>query len=36
MDYIENERDGHFDPSVVDAFFSIYDIIKAIQEKYSY
>ncbi len=35
MDYIENEREGHFDPSVVDAFFSIYDIIKAIQEKYS-
>ncbi len=36
MNYIKNERDGHFDPSVVDAFFSIYDIIKAIQEKYSY
>jgi response regulator RpfG family c-di-GMP phosphodiesterase len=36
MDYIEKERGAHFDPSVVDAFFSIYDIIKAIQEKYSY
>ena len=32
--FINQEKGKHFDPSVVDAFFSIYDIIKAIQEKY--
>lgn len=34
MAYIENQREAHFDPTVVDAFFSIYDVIKAIQEKF--
>lgn len=36
IDYIENQRGGHFDPGVVDAFFSIYDVIRAIQEKFSF
>lgn len=31
---IQEEKGRHFDPEVVDAFLSIYDIIKAIQEKY--
>lgn len=34
MAYIEDQREAHFDPTVVDAFFSIYDVIKAIQEKF--
>jgi HD-GYP domain-containing protein (c-di-GMP phosphodiesterase class II) len=34
LSFIKKEKGGHFDPEVVDAFFSIYDIIKAIREKY--
>lgn len=35
LDYIEGEKNKHFDPDVVDAFVDIYDVIKAIQEKFS-
>ena len=35
LDFIERERGRHFDPEVTDTFFSIYDIIKAIQDKYN-
>lgn len=32
--FLKKEKGGYFDPAVVDAFFSIYEIIKAIQVKY--
>ena len=35
VDYIEAEKDKHFDPDIVDAFIDIYDVIKAIREKFS-
>jgi len=35
LDYIEAEKNKHFDPDVVDAFIDIYDVIKAIREKFS-
>jgi response regulator RpfG family c-di-GMP phosphodiesterase len=35
LDYIESEKNKHFDPDMVDAFMDIYDVIKAIREKYS-
>jgi HD-GYP domain-containing protein (c-di-GMP phosphodiesterase class II) len=31
---IHSEKGHHFDPEVVDAFFSIYDVIKAIQGRF--
>ena len=31
---IKEESGRHFDPEVVEAFFEIYDVIKAIQEKF--
>jgi response regulator RpfG family c-di-GMP phosphodiesterase len=35
LEYIEGEKHRHFDPEIVDAFMEIYDVIKAIREKYS-
>ncbi len=35
VEYIEAEKDKHFDPDIVDAFVDIYDVIKAIREKFS-
>jgi HD-GYP domain-containing protein (c-di-GMP phosphodiesterase class II) len=35
MEYIDAQKDAQFDPTIVEAFFSIYDVIKAIQEKYA-
>lgn len=35
VDYIEAEKNKHFDPDIVDAFIDIYDVIKAIREKFS-
>lgn len=35
VEYIEAEKKKHFDPEIVDAFIDIYDIIKAIREKFS-
>jgi response regulator RpfG family c-di-GMP phosphodiesterase len=35
LEFIEGEKNKHFDPDVVDAFVDIYDVIKAIQEKFS-
>ena len=35
MDYIDSERNKHFDPEIVDAFLDIHDVIKAICKKYS-
>ncbi len=36
LEHIEEEKNKHFDPEVVDAFIDIYDVIKAIREKYPY
>jgi HD-GYP domain-containing protein (c-di-GMP phosphodiesterase class II) len=33
--YIQKQKDKHFDPELVDVFFSIYDVIRAIKAKYS-
>ena len=35
IEYIKEESGHQFDPEVVDAFIEIYDVIKAIREKYS-
>jgi len=35
LKYIKEQSGKHFDPEIVDAFFSIYDVIKAIREKYA-
>ncbi|MCP4154386.1 MAG: HD domain-containing protein [bacterium] len=35
LDYIKAQKGKHFDPEVVEAFIEIYDVIKAIREKYS-
>ncbi|MGA2141096.1 MAG: HD domain-containing phosphohydrolase [Brevinematales bacterium] len=35
LKYIKDGSGKHFDPEVVEAFFSIYDVIKAIKEKYA-
>jgi len=35
LDYIYSERNKHFDPDIVDAFFSIYKVITAIRKKYT-
>ena len=32
--YMQEQKGRHFDPELVDAFFSIYDVIRAIQNKY--
>jgi len=32
--YLQEQKGKHFDPELVDAFFSIYDVIRAIQNKY--
>ena len=32
LDYIEAEKNKHFDPDIVDAFIDIYDVIKAIRQ----
>lgn len=34
LGYIREQRGGHFDPELVDVFFSIYDVIRAIKGKY--
>ena len=34
LGFIRELSGQHFDPQVVDAFFSIYDVIVAIREKY--
>ncbi|MFZ5449390.1 MAG: HD domain-containing phosphohydrolase [Thermodesulfobacteriota bacterium] len=34
IDYIKDQAGKHFDPTVVEAFFAIYDVIVAIREKY--
>jgi response regulator RpfG family c-di-GMP phosphodiesterase len=36
IDFISAEKHKHFDPELVDTFMEIYDVIKAIREKYSY
>jgi HD-GYP domain-containing protein (c-di-GMP phosphodiesterase class II) len=33
--HIRKQRGKHFDPELVDIFFSIYDVIRAIKNKYS-
>jgi len=35
IDYILDNKGKFFDPEIVDAFFDIYDVIKAIRQKYS-
>lgn len=35
LSVIDEESGKHFDPEVVEAFFQIFDIIKAIQDKYN-
>jgi len=34
LEVIRAERGRHFDPAVVDAFLSIFDVVQAIREKY--
>ena len=34
LQYMREEKGKHFDPELVDVFFSIYDVIRAIQNKY--
>jgi len=34
LDYMRENSGRHFDPEVIDAFFSIYDVIRAIRERY--
>jgi response regulator RpfG family c-di-GMP phosphodiesterase len=31
---MQEQKNMHFDPELVDVFFSIYDVIRAIQNKY--
>jgi response regulator RpfG family c-di-GMP phosphodiesterase len=35
LEYMGKEKGRHFDPDVVEAFFSIYDVIKAVLGKFS-
>ncbi|MDD5066238.1 MAG: HD domain-containing protein [bacterium] len=35
LDYIKEQSGAQFDPEVVEAFFAIYDVIKAIRTKYT-
>jgi len=32
--YLQEQKSKHFDPELVDVFFSIYEVIRAIQNKY--
>jgi HD-GYP domain-containing protein (c-di-GMP phosphodiesterase class II) len=34
VSYIREQKGKHFDPELVDVFFSIFDVIRAIQSKY--
>jgi len=34
VQYIREQKGKHFDPELVEAFFSIFDVIRAIQNKY--
>jgi HD-GYP domain-containing protein (c-di-GMP phosphodiesterase class II) len=34
LEYIKNQGGKHFDPEIVEAFIEIYDIIKAIRDRY--
>ncbi|HOW43565.1 MAG TPA: HD domain-containing protein [Candidatus Aminicenantes bacterium] len=34
LEYIREQKGRHFDPELVDVFFSIYDVIRAIKGKY--
>jgi HD-GYP domain-containing protein (c-di-GMP phosphodiesterase class II) len=34
VQYIKEQKGKHFDPELVDVFFSIYDVIRAIKSKY--
>jgi response regulator RpfG family c-di-GMP phosphodiesterase len=34
LHHIRSQRGGHFDPELVDIFFEIYDIIRAIRTKW--
>jgi len=35
LEYMKQSAGTHFDPEVVDAFFDIYDVIKAIRHQYA-
>jgi HD-GYP domain-containing protein (c-di-GMP phosphodiesterase class II) len=35
LEYIKSGSGTHFDPEVVDSFFSIYDVIRAIRKKFT-
>jgi response regulator RpfG family c-di-GMP phosphodiesterase len=35
LNYIETEKGKHFDPELVEAFKDIYDVIKAIRQRYT-
>jgi HD-GYP domain-containing protein (c-di-GMP phosphodiesterase class II) len=35
LQHIKKQKGKHFDPELVDIFFSIYDVIRAIKSKYS-
>ena len=35
LQYIQMQKGKHFDPELVDILFSIYDVIRAIKDKYS-
>ncbi|MBN2144210.1 MAG: HD domain-containing protein [Candidatus Aureabacteria bacterium] len=35
LSHIQEQSGFHFDPSLVEAFFSIYEVIKAIRDKYA-
>ena len=34
LEHIESQRQGHFDPAIVDAFFAAYPVIQSIHKKY--
>jgi response regulator RpfG family c-di-GMP phosphodiesterase len=34
LQHIKEQKGKHFDPELVDVFFSIFDVIRAIQNKY--
>ena len=34
LEYLKNESGKHFDPEVLDAFISIFDVIKAIRDRF--
>jgi HD-GYP domain-containing protein (c-di-GMP phosphodiesterase class II) len=35
LQHIRDQKGKHFDPELVDIFFSIYDVLRAIKDKYS-